>query len=115
MPLDTRFICGQYCNYASYFSPAATLRALRTRRSTATRWSQTRGNGRTKFDGWGVSGQADIDLNDSLQLQSITSYRDYTLHFTNDDDYIAAGARQRRGRPRPTGASRQELRLNGTS
>ena len=34
---------------------------------------ETRGEGRTKFNGWGLSGQVDVDLTDVLQLQSITS------------------------------------------
>ncbi len=84
VPYDSRFICGHYCNYASYFSPAG---AWKTPPVAGYPLLETRGEGRTKFNGWGLSGQADFDLTDNVQLQSITSYREYALHFTNDDDY----------------------------
>ena len=84
VPYDSRFICGKFCNFASYYSPAGTWLG-----PVAPGYPllETRGNGRTKFNGWGVSGQIDFDLTDGLQLQSITSYRQYKLHFSNDDDY----------------------------
>src|SRR5690606_6649874 len=68
VPLDSRFICGRYCNYASYYSPADTFNG-----SGLTDYPlvETRGDGRTRLDNWGVSGQIDIDLSDDLQLQSI--------------------------------------------
>jgi iron complex outermembrane recepter protein len=84
VPYDSRFICGQYCNYATYFSPAG---AWATPPVAGYPLLETRGQGRTKFNGWGLSGQVDFDLTDDLQLQSITSYREYGLRFTNDDDY----------------------------
>jgi iron complex outermembrane receptor protein len=109
VPYDSRFICGQYCNFASYFSPAG---AWKTPPVAGYPLLETRGEGRTKFNGWGVSGQADIALNDNLQLQSITSYRQYNLHFTNDDDYSPLAIGNGLSELTYWGFT-QELRLNG--
>ncbi|MXP27012.1 TonB-dependent receptor [Altererythrobacter indicus] len=78
------FDCGRYCTYASWFLPAGG-------ESGAYYTSN-----RNKFSGWGVSGHADIRLNDSLQLTSITAYREYNNKWGTDDDFtpdpaIAAG------------------------
>ena len=110
VPYDSRFICGPYCNYASYFSPAG---AWRTPPVVGYPLLETRGEGRTKFNGWGLSGQVDIDLTDNLQLQSITSYREYALKFTNDDDYSPLSVGNGLSELDYWGFT-QELRLNGT-
>jgi iron complex outermembrane receptor protein len=110
VPYDSRFICGQYCNYASYFSPADTWA---TPPVAGFPLHETRGEGRTKFNGWGLSGQVDIDLTDNLQLQSITSYREYGLKFTNDDDYSPLAIGNGLSELDYWGFT-QELRLNGT-
>jgi iron complex outermembrane recepter protein len=110
VPYDSRFICGQYCNYASYFSPADTWA---TPPVAGFPLLETRGEGRTKFNGWGLSGQVDVDLTDNLQLQSITSYREYALKFTNDDDYSPLAIGNGLSELDYWGFT-QELRLNGT-
>jgi iron complex outermembrane receptor protein len=110
VPYDSRFICGQYCNYASYFSPAG---AWQTPPVAGFPLLETRGEGRTKFNGWGLSGQVDVDLTDNLQLQSITSYREYALQFTNDDDYSPLSVGNGLSELDYWGFT-QELRLNGT-
>ncbi len=110
VPYDSRFICGPYCNYASYFSPAD---AWATPPVAGYPLHETRGQGRTKFNGWGLSGQVDIDLTDNLQLQSITSYRQYDLLFTNDDDYSPLSVGNGLSELDYWGFT-QELRLNGT-
>jgi iron complex outermembrane receptor protein len=109
VPYDSRFVCGQYCNYASYFSPADTWV---TPPVAGFPLIETRGDGRTKFNGWGVSGQIDFDLTENLQLQSITSYREYVLHFNNDDDYSPLAIANGFGDLDYWGFT-QELRLNG--
>jgi iron complex outermembrane receptor protein len=114
VPYDSRFICGPYCNYASYFSPADAWVAVPFGPPiTGFPLHETRGEGRTKFNGWGLSGQIDIDLTDNLQLQSITSYREYALKFTNDDDYSPLSVGNGLSELDYWGFT-QELRLNGT-
>jgi iron complex outermembrane receptor protein len=113
VPLDSRFICGKYCNYATYFSPADTFSAPGAP-FDGYPLVQTRGNGRTKLNNWGVSGQVDIDLTDDLQLQSITAYRDYRLNFNNDDDYTPLALSNGFGDLTYWGFT-QEVRLNGVA
>ncbi|HWW65667.1 MAG TPA: TonB-dependent receptor [Sphingomonadaceae bacterium] len=103
IPFDSRFLCGRYCNYANYIYPADPANGFPS--STTRRPSNS-------FNGWGISGQADIALTDTLKLTSITAYRKYKALFQNDDDLT----------PLPLSSSRsrllfhffsQELRLTG--
>src|SRR5690606_3160013 len=71
IPIDTRFLCGPYCNYATFLSL----------QDGALPFAE--GNGRTKFEGWGVSGNIEWELLDNLQLHSITAYREYQTIFSN--------------------------------
>lgn len=100
IPLDTRFVCGPYCNYASFTSLADGPLPF------------AQGNGRTKFKGWGVSGQIEWDISDDLQLSSITAYRSYRTIFSNDDDFTPLAHSLGSGDLTFWSFS-QELRLNG--
>ncbi len=97
---DTRFVCGRFCNYASYTNdPDNGL----PRDSVA---------GRIKFEGWGLSGQLDWDLSESLKLTSITAYREYVSNFENDNDTSPLAHSLGYG-PLTFNFFSQELRLNG--
>lgn len=74
IPYDSRFICGRFCNYSIYESPADgnLLRSAI--------------DGQVDFTGWGLSGQAEWQLLDNLQLVAITAYRWYDSSFSNEDD-----------------------------
>jgi iron complex outermembrane receptor protein len=101
IPFDSRFICGRFCNYSTYESPAdgALLRSVI--------------DGQVNFTGWGVSGQAEWTLSDSLQLVAISAYRSYDSSFSNEDDLspLSHGL----GGPSTINFSSwsNELRLNG--
>ncbi|WEK46288.1 MAG: TonB-dependent receptor [Candidatus Andeanibacterium colombiense] len=98
---DNRFICGKYCNYASYDMPAdGNFRA-----SSA--------DGRVRFKGWGVSGQVEWELADAMQINSITAYRQYTSNFSNDND-VSPMAHSLGYGPLTFRFFSQELRLNGS-
>ncbi len=71
----SNFLCGDFCTYASWALPAA---------GQAGNW--TTGN-RNEFTGWGVSGHIDVELSDTMQLQSITAYREYNNKWGTDDDF----------------------------
>lgn len=98
---NSRFLCGQFCNYSSYESPADG--AL----------SQSKIPGQVDFTGWGVSAQVEWALADNLQLVSITAYRAYDSFFSNEDDLspLSHGL----GGPNEVDFSSfsQEIRLNG--
>lgn len=101
IPYDSRFVCGPYCNYATYMSLPDNGLPLDVV------------NGRSKYNGWGVSGQLDWDLTDDLQLVSITAYRDYRTLFSNDDDLSPLAHSLGKGDLTFWSFS-QEVRLNGS-
>jgi len=103
IPYDSRFVPpkGSYYNYASYISYADNGRAT------------SRANGRTKYEGWGVSSTIDWDINDTLSLKSITAYRAWNTKFSNDDDVSPLAHSFGRGNLNYWQVS-QELRLNGS-
>jgi len=98
---DTRFICGPFCNFASYTNDADND------------LPRDQADGRIKFEGWGISGQVDWELADQLQLVSITAYREYTSEFSNDNDTSPLAHSLGYG-PLTFRFFSQELRLNGT-
>ncbi|MEH3107019.1 MAG: TonB-dependent receptor [Sphingomonas fennica] len=110
VPYDNRFVCGRYCNYATFSSPAGTWLGPV---ATGFPLSASRGAGRTDFAGWGVSGTIDFRLNDDMALKSITAYRDYRTRFSNDDDASPLAIGNGYGDLTFWSVS-QELRLNGS-
>lgn len=97
---DNRFVCGLYCNFATYNNPAdGNFRA-----SSA--------DGRVHFRGWGLSGQIEWELADNMQLNSITAYRRYKSIFSNDND-VSPMAHSLGYGPLTFRFFSQELRLNG--
>ena len=77
VPFDERFICGPYCNYGTYETPADPAYGFPF---------GTDFQARSLFEGWGISGQVDWELDEDLQLVSITAYREYEARFGADDD-----------------------------
>lgn len=74
--------CGKFCNYASFYLPAG---------------GQV-GQGyfmpnKTNFEGWGLSANMTIGLSDTMNVQSITAYRDYRQIWGTDDDYTPFAGR----------------------
>ncbi|MPT47750.1 MAG: TonB-dependent receptor [Sphingobium sp.] len=71
-----QYICGRFCTYANFYAPAA----------GQLNQAYTMPN-RLKFEGWGVAGNMTIGLSDSLNIQSITAYRQYRQKWGTDDDF----------------------------
>lgn len=67
---------GAYYNYASYVH-------MEDGPGNPTRVT----DGRTYYRGWGLSGQVDWQLSDTMLLESITAYREYESGFSNDNDF----------------------------
>jgi len=82
--LDSRFICGKYCNYAGFQSPAQSgnLGVL-----SPDGYEQTTTEDRVDLKAYGFSGTIDLKLGENAALKSITAYRTYDAFFGNDDDY----------------------------
>ncbi len=96
-------ICGKFCNYASfYLAPGG--QAVQGYFMPNT----------TKFEGWGVSSNGTITLNDSMNIQAIAAYRRYRQVWGTDDDYTPFAARGAGGyNDLDFWFFSQELRLNG--
>ena len=79
---------GSYYNYATFYNPAGVFsRTAGTPPvTTTTPELETRPDIRSKFKGWGVAGNVDWKLGNSLSLKSITAYRQYDSYFANDND-----------------------------
>jgi len=104
VPFDSRFLCGRYCNYATGVMDADPANGIA--------YSSTRPL-RSKYEGFGLSGQVEIKLNDNVQFTSITGYREFQSSYAADADLS----------PLPVNGSStdidmkfysQELRLNGS-
>jgi iron complex outermembrane receptor protein len=87
VPYDSRFICGQFCNYATTGQPAATWAG-----PVAPGYPlvATLGENKSTYQGYGISANIDLKLSDDLKLTSITAYRNWKTRFNTDDDLSPA-------------------------
>lgn len=72
------FLCGKFCTYANFYAPAG--------------GSVTQGYNmpnRVKFDGWGLSANLSVNVSDTINIQSISAYRNYRQIWGTDDDFTA--------------------------
>ena len=74
---------GSYYNYATFFNPGATLTLANGSQVAAL---QTSPPIHVSLKGWGAAGNIDYKISDKLTLKSISSYREYTSFFANDND-----------------------------
>tara|TARA_A100001391_G_scaffold95213_2_gene63074 strand:+ start:13400 stop:15925 length:2526 start_codon:yes stop_codon:yes gene_type:complete len=90
LPLDDRFICGPYCNFqvdgSAYGGPFVPVIPGDPFNAGGTIMEASSGTNRVTYRGWGVSGQANWDIMDNVQLVSITGYREFDTHWTPDGD-----------------------------
>jgi iron complex outermembrane recepter protein len=97
--LSNAFLCGRFCNYATTGQPAAVWQpALNVAApgsppfyidplgAAGTRLAATSGSDRSNYNGWGVSGQINYKLSDTVSLTSISGYRKFDTEFYSDDD-----------------------------
>ncbi|WP_245647655.1 TonB-dependent receptor [Novosphingobium lentum] len=87
VPYDSRFICGQFCNYATTGQPAGTWKGPV---AAGFPLVGTQGENQSTYKGYGLSGNIDLKLSDSLKLTSITAYRNWKTRFNSDDDLSPA-------------------------
>lgn len=115
IPYDVRFVCGDYCNYATYIAPADTSTGPQGAfANTGGVRAGTYYDGRLNYEGWGLSGQIEYALADHLQLVSITAYRTYKSKWDADDDLSPLAHQNNTTKLRYRQFS-QELRLNGSA
>jgi iron complex outermembrane recepter protein len=122
--LSNQFLCGRFCNYATTGQPAIIWQpALNVAPpgsppfyidpvgAAGTRLAATSGTDRSKYSGWGFSANTKVDLTDSLQLTSISGYREFDTEFYTDDDLTPVNTNFGRNFLKNKSVS-QEVRLN---
>lgn len=90
LPFDSRFICGKFCNYTTLGQTAASWVAGAIPPLQGFPVAATRGQQSSDYEGWGVSGNIELGLSDSLQLTSISAYREWDSSFSIDGDLSPA-------------------------
>lgn len=111
VPYDSRFICGPFCNYDTFSTPAAPFIAGLIPPFQGFPQQAVTGSDLTVLTSWGVSGTIKYNLSDKVKLTSISSYRAFDNAFSSNNNLS----------PNPVGfgnddltdwAWSQELRVN---
>jgi iron complex outermembrane receptor protein len=114
IPYDARFLCGPFCNFASYSAPVdySTGPGGAFNNTGGVR-QPTQFDGTLDYSGWGVSAQIEYELTDTMSVTSISAYRSYETQFDNDDD-LSPLAHTNNTNDLSFWMASQELRLSGT-
>ncbi|HTU10743.1 MAG TPA: TonB-dependent receptor [Allosphingosinicella sp.] len=78
-----QFICGRYCNYSAFAQPAIVWAGPA---APGIPLIATSGTDESTFEGWGLALNADFNVAENVQIQSITAYREWNNRFNADDD-----------------------------
>jgi iron complex outermembrane receptor protein len=90
LPLDSRFICGKWCNYTTTGSPAGAFVAGAIPPLNGFPMPATAGSQLSDLEGYGFALNVDGGLTDWLKLASITAYRGWEQTFSIDGDLSPA-------------------------
>lgn len=86
--VSSTYLCGRFCTFANFYAQGNTAPPGL---SIPGPWGQVKDGynmpNRTKFSGWGVSGNGTFKLGDNFNIQSITAYREYNTQWGTDDDF----------------------------
>ncbi len=89
LPLDSRFICGPFCNYSTTGLSAGTFYGIAVP-PAGQPLSAISGPDELTFTGWGVAANADFRISDKVKLTSITAYRAFDTLYAADVDISPA-------------------------
>jgi iron complex outermembrane receptor protein len=85
VPYDNRFICGKFCNFSSYDSPAITYFGLATPPAGQPLLATQRSN-RSEYNGYNLAANAHFALSDMFSIDNILAYQHWVANFGVDDD-----------------------------
>ncbi|MBT2187011.1 TonB-dependent receptor [Sphingobium nicotianae] len=85
VPYDNRFICGKFCNFSSYSSPAITYQGVAVPPGGVPLLATQRSN-RSSYDGYNLAMNAHFALNDMFSIDNILAYQHWISDFGVDDD-----------------------------
>jgi len=89
VPYDNRFICGKFCNFSSYNSPAINFIGLLTPGGLAGPGQPllaTQRSNRSRYDAYNLAANAHFELSDMFSIDNILAYQHWTTDFGVDDD-----------------------------
>ena len=89
VPYDNRFICGKFCNFSSYSSPAINYIGLATPGGLAGPGQPllaTQNNNESIYDGYNLAANAHFALSDMFSIDNILAYQNWKAKFGVDDD-----------------------------
>ncbi len=90
LPLDSRFICGRWCNYTTTGQPAASWVAGAIPPLQGLPVPATSGGQLNSFEGSNFALNIEGGITDSLKVSSITGFRNWTNEFSIDGDLSPA-------------------------
>jgi iron complex outermembrane receptor protein len=90
VPYDNRFICGKFCNFSSYSSPAAVFQQFPFIPNNLPSGGQpllaTQRSNRSLYDAYNLAANAHFVLNDMISIDNILAYQNWKADFGVDDD-----------------------------
>ncbi len=92
VPYDNRFICGRFCNFSSYSSPAINFVGIEV--APGVRLTPpggqpilaTQNNNTSTYDGYNLAANVHVDLSDTFAIDNILAYQNWDTTFGVDDD-----------------------------
>jgi iron complex outermembrane receptor protein len=90
LPLDSRFLCGKWCNYTTLGNAAGSFQAGLIPPLNGLPMPATSGQQLNTFDAYDFSLNLDIGITDGVKLNSITGYHNWTNQFSIDGDLSPA-------------------------
>ena len=89
VPYDNRFICGQFCSFSSYSSPAINFIGLSTPGGLAGPGEPllaTQNSNQSIYDGYNLALNVHYAINDVFSIDNILAYQSWDTTFGVDDD-----------------------------
>jgi iron complex outermembrane receptor protein len=83
VPYDNRFICGKFCNFSSYSSPAIVYHGILAPNQPLL---ATQNNNTSVYDGYNLAANAHFELTDMFSIDNILAYQNWKSKFGVDDD-----------------------------
>jgi iron complex outermembrane receptor protein len=90
LPLDSRFLCGKWCNYTTLGNAAGSFVAGLIPPLNGLPMAATSGQQLNTFDAYDFSLNVDVGIADGIKLNSITGYHNWTNQFSIDGDLSPA-------------------------
>ncbi len=90
LPLDSRFVCGKWCNYTTLGSEAGKFVAGLIPPLNGLPMPATSGDQLNTLDSYDLALNVDIGITDAVKVNSITGYHNWTNRFSIDGDLSPA-------------------------